>query len=180
MDSYKWFSRRLIVGQMSVLISGCAAIPLSQSPSVPERFPPVEERSQADVPVEDRGPAVAPAPEVSALQPPGPAVVALLDDAAARERQGDYDTSIAVLERAVRIEPRNALVWHRLARVNLQHGNAAQAEAMAKKSTQFAGNDQRLLAANWRLIASARRQRGDLKGADAADAQAVILESPRR
>ena len=166
----KGFSRLITAGQLSLLISGCAAIPVSQAPSRPEPFPPAEERA----------PDMTRIPEATTAQPSGPAVVALLDDAAVRERDGDYDKAIAVLERAVRIEPRNALVWHRLARVNLRHGDASQAEMMAKKSAQFAGNDQRLQAANWRLIASARRQRGDLKGADTADAQAIILESKLR
>lgn len=179
MTSYNRYSRWLPAA-VAMVISSCAAVPLAPTRSPPEHFPPVEERSVTDVPVEDHGAPRVPAPEVTARPSGGPAVVALLDDAAAKEQLGHYDTSIAVLERAVRIEPRNPLVWHRLARVYLRHGDAGQAEMMAKKSTQFAGNDRQLQAANWRLVAAARRQRGDLKGADAAAAQAVMLESSRR
>jgi tetratricopeptide (TPR) repeat protein len=163
-----------------MLINACAALPIARAPSFPDRLPPVEEPLDAGAPVEDRAVPPASGSDLASPQASGSAVVALLDTAAIKEQQGDYDTSLAVLERAVRIEPRNPQVWHRLARVNLRHGDAGQAEMMARKSIQFAGNDRQLQAANWRLIAAARRQLGDLKGADAAEAQAVIVESPRR
>jgi hypothetical protein len=38
------------------------------------------------------------------------------------------------------------------------------------------GNDRVLQARNWRLIAVARRAMGDMAGADAAEAQAVVSE----
>jgi cytochrome c-type biogenesis protein CcmH/NrfG len=103
------------------------------------------------------------------------AVVALLDSAAAEQRAGQLPASAAALERALRIEPRNPYIWHRLARLRLQEGNYAQAAGLAAKSNALAGGDDRLRAANWRMIGEARRQTGDQAGADAAFAEAERL-----
>jgi cytochrome c-type biogenesis protein CcmH/NrfG len=80
------------------------------------------------------------------------------------------------LERALRIEPRNAGIWHDLGQIRLHQRKFNQAESMAEKSNGLAGGNGALKARNWRLIANARRFAGDNAGADAADAQAVILE----
>ena len=69
---------------------------------------------------------------------------------------------------ALRIEPRNARLWHELARVRLKQGQFAQAENVAARSNSWAGDDRALRAENWRLIAESRRARGDADGAKAA------------
>ena len=162
--------RLVLVTHLLVLSGGCAS--LTPSPTESQRMPPVEEKSSG----EDTMPAP-PLVTVPKGQSATAPVIALLNDAATKEQQGDFDTAMVVLERAVRIEPRNAFVWHQLARLHLRQGEAGQAETMAKKSSQLAPGDERLQATNWRLIADARRQRGDMTGAEVADAQAVILES---
>jgi predicted Zn-dependent protease len=81
----------------------------------------------------------------------------------------------AVLERALRIEPRNPLIWQRLARLRLQQDMPRQAESLAAKSNSLAAGDSFLLADNWRLIASAREQQGDRAGAEAARRRAAAL-----
>lgn len=180
------FQRQAIASiAIALLSAGCATVaPPVAGPSSRPTTVPVEERGgDGAPPAEPRSISPRTAPESATgdtRASSSPAVIALLNDAGARERDGDYDHAIAVLERAVRIEPRNAQVWHRLARLNLHHGDPSQAESMARKSIQFAGGDARLQAANWRLIAAARRQRGDVKGADAADAQAAILDARSR
>ena len=163
-------TRLVFVAHLLVLSGGCAS--LTTSPMGSQQIPPVEEKSSGEdiVPV----PPSVTVPEGQSATAP---VIALLNDAAAKEQQGEFDTAIVVLERAVRIEPRNAFVWHRLARLHLRQGEYGQAETMAKKSSQLAPDDARLQAINWHLIADARRQRGDITGAEVADAQAVILES---
>ena len=49
-----------------------------------------------------------------------PMVVALLDEAEAKMQSGDHATAAVTLERALRLEPKNAKLWHRLATVRLQ------------------------------------------------------------
>jgi predicted Zn-dependent protease len=111
---------------------------------------------------------VAPPPPASP-QPPPPAgnsvVIALLDQAADQQRAGRSEQAAASLERALRIEPGNAHVWHRLAALRLEQGQWTRAETLAAKSNQLAGGDAVLRGANWRIIAQARAALGDAAGA---------------
>ena len=69
------------------------------------------------------------------------------------------------LERALRIEPRNPVLWHELARIRLEQGQYRQAENMAAKSNMLTGTNRYLKAKNWRIIGEARNRLGDLQGA---------------
>jgi predicted Zn-dependent protease len=97
-----------------------------------------------------------------------------MDSARVDAGAGRYATAAASLERALRIEPRNARLWHELARVRLQQEEFDQAENVAARSNAWAGDDSALRAENWRLISEARAARGDSKGAQSA------LERSRR
>lgn len=99
-----------------------------------------------------------------------PAVVALRGDAESSVASGDLDGAAATLERAIRIQPRNAELWHDLAKVRLKQEQPILAEDLAKKSNLHAKGDAALVRANWALIAEARRLKGDEEGAaDAAE-----------
>lgn len=111
-------------------------------------------------------PALAPAPAPAPIQ--SAAVASLMDGARADVAAGRLANAAASLERALRIEPRNARLWQELARVRLKQGEYAQAESVAARSNSWAGSDNRLRAENWRLIAQAREARGDAAGARAA------------
>jgi Tfp pilus assembly protein PilF len=91
-----------------------------------------------------------------------------MDGARSDVAAGRLVNAAASLERALRIEPRNPRLWQELARVRLKQGDYAQAESVAARSNSWAGNDNRLRAENWRLIAQAREARGDAAGARAA------------
>lgn len=105
----------------------------------------------------------------------GPAVVALLDSADGQARAGDLSGAVVTLERALRIEPRNARLWNRLARLRLRQGRYAMAADLAAKSNSLAGTDRALKKANWGLIEQAKRASGDVDGARAARRQANRL-----
>jgi len=104
------------------------------------------------------------------------AVVALLDDARGESAAARPAEAAASLERALRIEPRNPVLWQELARVRLNEGDYAQAETLAARSNAWSGKDRRLRAANWRIIAEARSRRGDATGARAAAVRAETFE----
>ncbi|MCB1814789.1 MAG: tetratricopeptide repeat protein [Candidatus Competibacteraceae bacterium] len=84
----------------------------------------------------------------------------LLDDAAAAVDQGHYDAAASALERALRIQPKNAEIWHLLGQVRLHQGRYSEAEAMGEKSSALAGNNPALQERNERLIRVARDLRG--------------------
>ena len=95
-------------------------------------------------------------------------VVALLSDADMSYQQGNLDESVATIERALRIEPRNALLLYKLASLRLQQGQPELAENLAKKSELLAQGNASLKKKNWLLIAEAREQMGNQAGAKQA------------
>lgn len=102
-----------------------------------------------------------------------PAVLALMRDAQSQSRQGNLDAAVTTIERAVRIQPRNAELWHRLALLRLQQERPRLAEDLAKKSNTLAGANYNLRRKNWSLIAVARRRLGDMDGAYEAEEKAA-------
>ena len=103
------------------------------------------------------------------------AVVALLDSADKYVRSNQLDKAGAALERALRIEPRNAGIWHDLAQIRLHQGQYQQAESLASKSNNLASGNRSLQARNWKLMAVARKASGNTAGAEEAEARAAQL-----
>ncbi len=97
--------------------------------------------------------------------PKSTVVVALLDNAQRAVNAGDHESAAATLERAIRLQPKNALLWHRLGKLRLQQDNWQQAIALARKSNSLAAGNHILQATNWRLIAQAKKETGDNEGA---------------
>jgi predicted Zn-dependent protease len=108
----------------------------------------------------------------------GAAASALVAQAHTQAGGGDLGQAAATLERALRIEPDNPLVWVELGRVRLAENNAAQADAMGHKALALATGDTAAQSSAWRLIADALRARGDNGGAAEADRRAASL-APR-
>ena len=86
-------------------------------------------------------------------------VLALLDQATKMEQSGNPEKAAATLERALRIEPKNARLWHRLAVIRYQQGQYTQAESLAAKSSTLAQDDWELKQKNAELIERVRQQR---------------------
>ena len=89
----------------------------------------------------------------------------------------DLPGAVSSLERALRIEPRNADLWHRLAVLRETQGRYAMAEELAGKSNSLAGLYERSLKRdNWELIARSRRAQGKATAARDAERQASRFE----
>ena len=97
-------------------------------------------------------------------RPVSPAVLALMSEAESETRDGNLDSAVVTIERALRIQPKNALLWHRLADLRLQQGKPRLALDLAKKSNTLVSGDQTLMQKNRRLIAESRRQLGETGG----------------
>ena len=102
-----------------------------------------------------------------------PAVIALMSRADASSQSGDLETAVSTVERALRIEPRNALLVYKLATLRLEQNKPGLAEDLAKKSALLAGDDTSLKKSCWFLIADAREKQGDQFGADEAKKKAA-------
>lgn len=96
-------------------------------------------------------------------------VISLVKTARAALKSGRTDQAGASLERALRIEPRNAWVWQALSQLHVVTQQGEQAESEAKKSISLGKRNPYLDVENWRLIAEARKLRGDQAGAVDAD-----------
>ena len=103
------------------------------------------------------------------------AVTSLVSAADNSIKHGDYSAASAALERALRHDPKNADLWHRLAQVRLRQSEYAQAESLSLKSNALSNGNKPLMARNWSLISKARRLRGDGMGADEAEVRAYQL-----
>ena len=99
----------------------------------------------------------------------GPAASSLVTQARTQAGGGEFGPAAATLERALRIEPGNPLLWIELGRVRLAENNAAQADAMGRKALALATGDAGAQAAAWHLIADSLRARG--RDPEAAEAE---------
>jgi tetratricopeptide (TPR) repeat protein len=95
-------------------------------------------------------------------------IIALLDDANSFANAGQSEKAAATIERALRIEPKNALLWHHLALVRLQQQQWQQAIAMARKSNALAAGNHQLKSENWGVIANAYEKLGNKEKANEA------------
>lgn len=158
---------------IAACLSGCV---VSRSePTLPPGAPPPGETPPGSTqPAPGPGEAQPPPSERPPAQGPrqfrlGPAATALVTQAHAQAGSGEFGQAAVTLERALRIEPDNPLLWIELGRVRLGEGNAAQADAMGRKAVALATGDPSAQAAGWRLIADSLRARG--RDPEAADAE---------
>lgn len=103
---------------------------------------------------------------------------ALVTQAQTQAASGDVSTAAATIERALRIEPSNPLLWIELGRLREREGSYAQAESLGRKALSLATGDARAQSSAWQLIADALRSRGKAAEAREADLRAQEL-SPR-
>jgi len=135
-------------------------MPVPQPPPV-EQVPPPPPRKP-------------PAPTVKEYQL-GAASRALVAQAQTQTASREYPGAVATLERALRIEPANPLLWIELGKVHQASGRYAQAESTARKALSLASADLRVQAAAWQLVAQSLRARGKAQEAQQADARAYAL-----
>ena len=70
---------------------------------------------------------------------------------------GDYPAASSTLDRALRIEPNNPLLWIELGRLRLAEGDAHQAEGCGRKALALASGDPGTQEQAGRLLADAMR-----------------------
>ena len=162
-----------------VLVTACA-LPNPYEPRVASRVPePVVAngqtgvQTQATVIPESTAPAEPlPTPLVRS-RTYSPATKALVAQAQSQLNAGNDALAAATIERALRIEPDNPLLWIELAKIRQTEGNAAQAENLARKALAMATGDGKTQGTAWRVIAESFRARGRNPEARDADARAV-------
>lgn len=108
-----------------------------------------------------------------------PAVKTLLAEAGEAEDQGRYEDAALLLERALRIQPRDPELLQQMAEVQIQKQDYEQALNFAVRSYDSGPRVGEICARNWRTIGVARRHLGDSGGSrEAEDRVKQCISSP--
>jgi len=176
-----------------LVASGCATSPFESDH--PESK---SGGSHAGVPAPGSGPVIASVPEVGTpppgaepgaiAQPPplprerprtAPATLSaasrsLVAQAQTQRKKGDLPGATVSLERALRIEPNNPLLWIEMGRLRMDQQNYPQAESMGRKALSMSVGDPRTQSSAWLLISDSLKARG--RNPQAQDALAKSKE----
>jgi tetratricopeptide (TPR) repeat protein len=101
-----------------------------------------------------------------------PASRALIAQSQSQAATKNYAAAAGSLERALRIEPENPLLWIELGKVRQAEGNFVQAENLGRKAVTMASSAPKARSAAWLLIAESYRSRGRNTEAEEAKAKA--------
>lgn len=123
-------------------------------------IPPPVTDSSSRAPIERTVETVDP-DEIDSRPATSEATAVLLAQASAAEQASEHDNARVYLERAIRLEPRNAELWTALARSHLQSGNLGSANQHVRKAIALAGNDQTLVRMAWLTLADIKDAEGD-------------------
>lgn len=146
-------AKHVIVFFLVMCLGACATVNESTEPA-PQQLP--NDRAVVDgrvLPLPSKG-------KVQTQSLPGQqsqsVVVRRLMESAQRSRDvNDWEAAANSLERGLRIEPRNAVLWGQLADIRFRQKDWQQAVQLAAKSNALAGNNQTLVRQNWYLMANA-------------------------
>ena len=176
----KSIQKRLASLAASALLAACAV------PSPYEKPAPPPSGQQPSETTPEQQPGQPPSTTPEPTPPPAPVVREPTLGAASRALVGQAQTQMATknyvvaassIERALRIEPDNPLLWIELGKVRLAEGNYVQAENMARKAVSMSVNAPRAQSSAWRLIAESYRARGKNIEAQEAQSRADSLNS---
>ena len=99
-----------------------------------------------------------PLPAPRTAPPVSPASQTLLSQSRAHQAAGRWGQAAASIERALRIEPRQPVLWLELGTIRLKEGDFAQAESIGRKALSLATGDAALTARAEQLITTARKR----------------------
>jgi tetratricopeptide (TPR) repeat protein len=102
-----------------------------------------------------------------------PAVKELLADAGSAETEGDYNQAAVLLERALRIQPRDPEILQQMAEIQLRKQDYEQALNFAVRSYDIGPRVGEICARNWRTISVSREHLGDGNGSLLAEQRAT-------
>jgi len=142
----------------ALMLGACSLVAPRRSPSQPSP-PPLSAPPPSP---ESTSPQPPSQPPVRAPQPArenhlSPATHSLVTQARNQVAHGDLPAASSTLDRALRIEPNNPLLWVELGRLRLAENDAHQAEGCGRKALALASGDRATQALSGRLLADALR-----------------------
>ena len=165
--------RPAAIGCLLLILTACGGMSRNDRPAeVEDRSAPPTVGTDAGSDVQIAAYTPPAQPQIARAQPKR-AVTVLMQRADEQRRGGDLDGATVSLERALRISPEDAVLWHELAVVRMAQRQYGRVVQLAAKSNALASpHDNGLRGSNWRLIAKARRAQGDTAGARDAERRA--------
>jgi tetratricopeptide (TPR) repeat protein len=155
---------------VAALLGGCSLLAPRPSPPTAPSPQPQSSRPQSPGALSSGStsanppPAAPPAPAIPQAPPRenhlSAATHSLVTQARTQMSHGDLDGASATLDRALRIEPNNPLLWIELGRLRIAEGDAHQAEGCGRKALALASGDRGTQAQAGRLLADALRAQG--------------------
>jgi cytochrome c-type biogenesis protein CcmH/NrfG len=123
-------------------------------------------------------------PSAPAARPPSPsrenhlspATRSLVTQARTLLAHGDFDGASSTLDRALRIEPNNPLLWIELGRVRLAESDAHQAEGCGRKALALASGDRGTQRQAGLLLADALRAQRRNQEAHEVESQPYMID----
>jgi len=94
---------------------------------------------------------------VRIVPPVSPASQTLLNESRSHSAAGRYPQAAASIERAIRIEPRQPVLWLELGNIRLKEGDHVQAESLGRKALSLSAGDAALSARAQQLISNAKK-----------------------
>jgi tetratricopeptide (TPR) repeat protein len=153
-QSHSLIGTLLVLGT-AALLSGCPGRSLRSSPNEPSTIEqPASPPPATAAPLPAPAPAPRPAPRENHLSP---ATSSLVTQAHTLMAHGDLDGASSTLDRALRIEPNNPLLWIERGRLRLAENDPKQAEGCARKALALASGDRAAQAQSGHLLADALR-----------------------
>jgi uncharacterized protein HemY len=158
---------RAVLIAAAIVLGACASRPPAEPMQPLPQPPPVQ-------------PAPSPAPAAVAPRPPepppreihlSPATRSLVTQAQAQAAHGDLPAASSTLDRALRIEPNNSLIWIELGRLRLMESDAHQAEVCGRKALALASGDRSTQKQAGQLLVDALRAQGRNQEAREVDSQ---------
>ena len=145
---------------LTALLSGCSLFsPRPSAPDTPSPSSPPPDQPGTSSPLPP--PPAAPPPQHAPLPPRenalSPATRSLVTQAKTLIAHGDFDGASSTLDRALRIEPNNPLLWTERGRLRLAESDAHQAEGCGRKALALASGDPNAQRQAGRLLADALR-----------------------
>ncbi|HIJ91578.1 MAG: tetratricopeptide repeat protein [Desulfobulbaceae bacterium] len=167
---------------VTLFLHGCAGKEPVAGPSGPvsvSRPRPTPAPTPAPVDVPSDAPLDAPSPPPPAgresvpVPKEGKAAGTLLACARQNVRAGQFAKAEMTLERALRLEPRNARLWQEMAQVKYGQKDYEQVVQFSIKSNSLAGKDYDLIRQNWLLMEKAYLKLGKPDKAKQARSKAM-------
>jgi len=167
----------------AALLSACSLLAPHSSTSQP----PTPQMSSPQPPMSPAPPQSPPlSPSAPAPHAPSPArenhlsaaTRSLVTQARTQVAHGDLPAASSTLDRALRIEPSNPLLWIELGRLRLAESDAHQAEGCGRKALALASGDRLAQAQAGRLLADALRAQGRNQEAREVESQPFMNSSP--